>query len=100
LFGANKGRADGIQAIPERNCQAIAERDQTRRQRAEALIEAGALPTAAHFYPAAMLFQHGDNVRDYGRGHELAKQAAESGTAVALAGGRSLRVSAGIRVGQ
>jgi len=82
LFGANKGRADGVQAIPERNCQAIAERDQTRRQRAEALIEAGALPAAA------MLFQHGDNVRDY------------PGTAVALAGGRSLRVSAGIRVGQ
>ena len=94
MFGANKGRADGVQAIPERNCQAIAERDQTRRQRAEALIEAGALPAAA------MLFQHGDNVRDYWRGHELANQAAESGTAVALAGGRSLRVSAGIRVGQ
>jgi hypothetical protein len=64
---------------PEGNWQAIAERDQTRRQRAEALIEAGALPAAAHFYHAAMLFQHGDNVRDYWRGHELANQAAQSG---------------------
>lgn len=62
---------------------AVRERDRARRTRADELIAAGALLDAADYFHAAMLFQHGDDLADYWRAHELAKQSADLGNRTA-----------------
>jgi hypothetical protein len=42
-------------------------------------VGAGAAETAEDFFHAAMAFQHGDELADYWRAHELALRAAELG---------------------
>jgi hypothetical protein len=51
---------------------ALTRRDTHRRERAQALLAAGALRTAADYYHAAMLFQHGDDLADFRLAHALA----------------------------
>ena len=54
----------------------MAARDADRRRRVRLLIEAGCLVEPADYYHAAMVFQHGIELADYWRAHELALQAA------------------------
>ncbi len=55
----------------------VAPRDAARRQRVKELLEAGEAKVSVDFYHAAMVFQHGEDVADYRRAHELASKAAE-----------------------
>jgi hypothetical protein len=57
----------------------VVERDADRRERVRALIEAGGLVDPADYYHAAMVFQHGVELADYWRAHELALKAADLG---------------------
>jgi hypothetical protein len=57
----------------------MVERDHARRRRALEMIEAGEVIDGADHYHAAMVFQHGDQLDDYWRAHELALEAAELG---------------------
>jgi TPR repeat protein len=55
------------------------ERDHARLRRVTELLDAGAAESGEDFFHAAMVFQHGDDVNDYQRAHELALRAAELG---------------------
>ena len=57
----------------------MVQRDAERRQRVRALIEAGGLAEPADYYHAAMVFQHGADLADFWRAHELALKAADMG---------------------
>lgn len=57
----------------------LPQEDAARRQRVTELITAGALADAEDYYHAAMVFQHGMELGDYWRAHELALKAAEMG---------------------
>ena len=57
----------------------LAERDADRRERVDALIDAGGLVEPADYYHAAMVFQHGVELTDYWRARELALKAADMG---------------------
>jgi hypothetical protein len=54
-------------------------RDRARRKRVVELLDAGAAETGEDFFHAAMVFQHGEELADYRRAHELALRAAELG---------------------
>lgn len=51
---------------------AVGPRDQARKTRVQALLEAGAVRSAADHYHAAMVFQHGDSLADYRLANALA----------------------------
>jgi hypothetical protein len=53
----------------------VSVRDAGHRERAAALIEAGALHVADDYFHAAMIFQHGDAPQDYARANVLASRA-------------------------
>lgn len=55
------------------------EHDRIRRQRVEELLTAGSIQTVEDYFHAAMVFQHGEQVDDYWKAHELALKAAEMG---------------------
>ncbi len=55
------------------------EHDRIRRQRVEELLTAGSIQTAEDYFHAAMVFQHGEQLDDYWKAHELALKAAELG---------------------
>ena len=57
----------------------IQEYDRIRRQRVEELLTAGSVQTADDYFHAAMVFQHGEQLDDYWKAHELARKAAELG---------------------
>lgn len=57
--------------------------DQNRRVAARGLLDAGALHTAADFYAAAYIFQHGRSADDYILAHSLAVAAVAKGKAEA-----------------
>ena len=59
--------------------EGVVERDADRRRRVRLLIEAGGLVEPADYYHAAMVFQHGIELADYWRAHELALKAAGLG---------------------
>jgi len=59
----------------------ILERDRKRRQRVEELLATEAIQTAEDYFHAALVFQHGEQLEDYWKAHELAKKAAEMGHA-------------------
>jgi uncharacterized protein YhaN len=56
-------------------------RDQRRRRRVEQLLAQGAVTDPDDLFRAAMVFQHGSDRAHYRRGHELARRAAELGSA-------------------
>ena len=64
-------RAGPIDAV---DTNALNTQDSLRRQRVRALVAAGALWSAADFYHAAMVFQHGEDSLAYKQAHELAKR--------------------------
>ncbi|WP_449448039.1 hypothetical protein [Thermomonas brevis] len=51
---------------------AVTQRDQARRERVKALLDAGAVRSAADHYHAAMVFQHGDSLADFRLANALA----------------------------
>jgi hypothetical protein len=53
----------------------IEQRDADRRTRVLQLLDKGAVRTADDYFHAAMVFQHGDEVADIERAHQLALQA-------------------------
>jgi hypothetical protein len=53
--------------------------DANRRERAEQLLDAGALHTADDFYDAAFVFQHGDTANNFIKAHLLATVAIAKG---------------------
>jgi hypothetical protein len=57
----------------------VGPRDEARRARTQALLDAGALHTGDDFYHAAFVFQHGDGANDYLVAHTLAVIAADRG---------------------
>jgi hypothetical protein len=57
----------------------VAERDAERLRRVAELVDAGEARTGEDCYHAAMVFQHGAQLADYRRAHELALRAAELG---------------------
>jgi hypothetical protein len=57
----------------------VMERDRARRRRVTELLDAGAAEAGQDFFHAAMVFQHGEDLGDYQRAHELALRAAELG---------------------
>ncbi len=58
---------------------AVLERDRARRQRVEDLLVADLVQTAEDYFHAAMVFQHGEQLEDYWKAHELATKAAKLG---------------------
>lgn len=54
--------------------------DAARREQVKALLDAGALRTAADFYSAALVYQHGDTAQDYLMAHTLAIAALGEGS--------------------
>lgn len=52
--------------------EAAAKADEARRQRTRELLEAGELKTAADYFGAAFIFQHGSEPRDYLLAHAMA----------------------------
>lgn len=54
--------------------------DAARRAQVQALLDAGALRTAADFYSAALVYQHGDTAQDYLMAHTLAVAALGEGS--------------------
>ena len=54
--------------------------DTVRRQQVKVLLDAGALRTAADFYSAALVYQHGDTAEDYLMAHTLAVAALGEGS--------------------
>jgi hypothetical protein len=74
IFEEDQGdRASGLVA------ELLPERDADRRYRVAAVIDAGGLVEPADYYHAAMVFQHGVDLADYLRAHELALKAADLG---------------------
>ncbi len=57
--------------------------DETRRKRARALMDAGALQSGDDYYHAAYIFQHGSEASDYLLAHVLAVTAMKRGRASA-----------------
>lgn len=55
----------------------IAARDEARRVRVEAILDAGEAKVAVDYFHAAMIFQHGHEPADYQRAHDLALKAVE-----------------------
>jgi hypothetical protein len=55
----------------------VTPRDVQRRQRTTEMLKSGALKTAADYYHAAMIFQHGKTVDDFATAARLATRAAE-----------------------
>lgn len=64
--------------------RAVNEADALRRQRTEALLDAGQLNSGDDFYHAAFIFQHGDKANDYLKAHILATIAAARGKPAAV----------------
>jgi hypothetical protein len=54
---------------------AVWQRDSARRQLVEQILAAGGAHDGADFYHAAMVFQHGPEIEDSRRAHELALHA-------------------------
>jgi hypothetical protein len=52
--------------------QAVTTRDAARRAQAKALLDQGAVRSAADYYHAAMVFQHGETLDDYRLANALA----------------------------
>jgi hypothetical protein len=57
----------------------VTERDAARRSRVAEIIAVGALQSADDYLHAAFIFQHGDQIDDYWKAHELALKAVELG---------------------
>jgi hypothetical protein len=53
----------------------VGPRDVERRARVDEILKANGAHASKDFYNAAMVFQHGREVRDYQRAHELAMKA-------------------------
>ncbi|MGV9008928.1 hypothetical protein [Brevundimonas sp.] len=62
------------------NAMRIHAADAVRRQQVQALLDAGSLRTAADFYAAALVYQHGDTAEDYLMAHTLAVAALGEGS--------------------
>lgn len=61
----------------------IARRDAERRAEVQRLLDAGAARTAADYYHAAMIFQHGTDSVAYRKARDLARTAEQLGSAAA-----------------
>ncbi|HWI53073.1 MAG TPA: hypothetical protein VNT01_13115 [Symbiobacteriaceae bacterium] len=59
--------------------EAVAVRDRMRRERVADMITAGDLQSPEDYLQAAFIFQHGEQLEDYWKAHELAKRAVELG---------------------
>lgn len=57
----------------------VGERDRQRRERTQALLEAGQLASGEDFYHAAFVFQHGGSPENYLKAHTLAMAAMARG---------------------
>lgn len=68
-------QADRKRGLP--SGQSMAERDEQRRERVSAMLRAGEVNTAADYFRAAMIFQHGNDTTHFKKAHELAKKATE-----------------------
>ncbi|MFY8047955.1 MAG: hypothetical protein ACOVNS_03970 [Erythrobacter sp.] len=68
MFAADQAQRSGNSEDPEAGFKS----DTERRARTRALYEAGALKTAADYFGAAFIFQHGNEPRDYLFAHTLA----------------------------
>lgn len=75
LFAADQ--ADRRGNMHDMDWQAISQRDADRRARVTAIVDSGAARTAADFYHAAMVFQHGEGVDDIRQARDWAKKATE-----------------------
>ncbi|MHC4402173.1 MAG: hypothetical protein ACYTG0_21095 [Planctomycetota bacterium] len=71
LFKADQSaRSDFFEMTPAR-LQAMLTKDRARRARVRELYQGGFLKTAADYYHAAMVFQHGETPEDFLLAHEL-----------------------------
>ena len=59
------------------NWAEVGPRDVARRRRVTEILDGGGAHVSVDFFHAAMVFQHGEEVADYRRAHELAVRAAE-----------------------
>jgi len=65
-------RADQADRTGDIDWTVLNQRDKERRERAAALLAAGAVRSARDYYNAAMVFQHGDTPDDYALAFSLA----------------------------
>ena len=70
-------QADRSGNMHDMDWEAVSKRDAERRERTLELVEAGEAKTAADFYHAAMVFQHGEGVDDIRIARDWAARAAE-----------------------
>lgn len=83
IFAADQAVRQDVAAIlagGRENAMRIHAEDAQRREEVKALLDAGALRTAADFYAAALVYQHGDTAQDYLMAHTLAVAALGEGS--------------------
>ncbi len=59
------------------NWAEVRPRDAKRRSRVQEILDAGGATVAADYFHAAMVFQHGEDIADYQRAHQLALKASQ-----------------------
>lgn len=70
-------QADRSGSMHDMDWEKVSKRDAERRERVMELMEAGEVRTAADYYHAAMVFQHGSGTEDIRRARDWAKKATE-----------------------
>ncbi|QBD79316.1 hypothetical protein EPA93_26340 [Ktedonosporobacter rubrisoli] len=79
LFAADQAERKIHPAYGEAEYRELRKHDTQRRERVQALMQAGALQEAEDYYHAAMIFQHGETLEEIWQAHTLALTAAEKG---------------------
>lgn len=75
IYAADQG--DRRTPDAQKDWTSIGLRDTERRARVSAILEAGGARVSADYFHAAMVFQHGHDLIDYQRAHDLALKAVE-----------------------
>jgi hypothetical protein len=72
-------RLDRLHGAFDRDLDALCLRDRMRHHRVRSMLAQGAVLTAADFFHAAVVFQHGSSLESYRQSHDLAMRARELG---------------------
>jgi hypothetical protein len=70
-------QADRTGSMHDMDWEAVSRRDAERRGRVRELVEAGEARTAADYYHAAMVFQHGEGIEDIRQARDWAQRGVE-----------------------
>jgi hypothetical protein len=77
LYAADQADRDGILSDAGSPLSSLTQRDDERMKRLREILDAGGARVSQDYEHAAMLFQHGHDVEDYRKAHELALKAVQ-----------------------